>query len=122
MELEKVYYLSEFFINKEKITNNLYSDVIEYLDLTNVKEGWLRLDYYNKANLNLRSYLNVCPLNSDLMLIYGGISARNYARNLCVLNVPKKEVGKIDRRLMEALRIEAKKSRKLSSIISSVNN
>ena len=105
-----------------KITNNLYSDVIEYLDLTNVKEGWLRLDYYNKANLNLRSYLNVCPLNSDLMLIYGGISARNSARNLCVLNVPKKEVGKIDRRLMEALRIEAKKSRKLSSIISSVNN
>ena len=105
-----------------KITNNLYSDVIEYLDLTNVKEGWLRLDYYNKANLNLRSYLNVCPLNSDLMLIYGGISARNSARNLCVLNVPKKEVGKVDRRLMEALRIEAKKSRKLSSIISSVNN
>ena len=109
------------FGSEGKIMNNLYSEVIEYLDLTNVKEGWMRLDYNNKANLNLRSFLNVIPLNNDLMLIYGGVTARNSTRTVCVLNLSKKEVTKVDKNLLEALRVEAKKSRRLSSIISSMS-
>ena len=58
----------------------------------------------------------------ELMLIYGGISPRNHARNLCVLDIPRKVVGKINVKLMEALREEAKKSKKLNSLISSVSN
>lgn len=104
-----------------KIMSNLYSEVIEYLDLTNVKEGWLKFDYNNKSNLNLRSFLNVCPLNNDLMLIYGGVTARNSTRTVCVLNLTRKEVSKVDKNLLEALRVEAKKSRRLSSIISSMS-
>ena len=81
----------------------------------------MRLDYNNKANLNLRSFLNVIPLNNDLMLIYGGVTARNSTRTVCVLNLSKKEVTKVDKNLLEALRVEAKKSRRLSSIISSMS-
>ena len=109
------------FGNDSNITDNLFTDVVEYLDLTNIKEGWMKLDYYNKAGLNLKSYLSVCPLNNELMLIYGGVPLRESTRNVCVLNLIKKEINKIDKRLMEALRNEAKKSRKLSSIISTIS-
>lgn len=109
------------FGNDSNITDNLFTDVVEYLDLTNIKEGWMKLDYYNKAGLNLKSYLSVCPLNNELMLIYGGVPLRESTRNVCVLNLVKKEIHKIDKRLMEALRNEAKKSRKLSSIISTIS-
>ena len=109
------------FGNEGNITDNAFTDVVEYLDLTNIKDGWMKLEYYNKAGLNLKSYLNVCPLNNELMLIYGGVPSRESTRNVCVLNLIKKEINKIDKRLMEALRNEAKKSKKLSSIISTIS-
>ena len=104
-----------------KIVKGLYSEVVEYMDLTNVKEGWRKLEYVNKTNINLKNYLNVCPLNNDLMLIYGGITARNFLRTVCVLNLQKRTLTNVDKKLLEALRIEAKKSKKLSSIISSMS-
>jgi hypothetical protein len=109
------------FGNEGNITDNAFTDVVEYLDLTNIKDGWMKLEYYNKAGLNLKSYLNVCPLNNELMLIYGGVPSRESTRNVCVLNLIKKEINKIDKRLMEALRNEAKKNKKLSSIISTIS-
>lgn len=109
------------FGNEGKITDNLFSDVIEYLDLTNLREGWFKMDYYNKANVNLKSYLNIYPLNNELILAYGGMTARKSQRTICVINLVKKEVGKVERRLMETLRAQAKQSRRLSSIVSSIS-
>lgn len=103
------------------ITNNIYHDSIEYLDLTDIKQGWIRLNYYNKANNNLKCYLNVFPLNNELMLIYGGITARNSTKTVCVLNIPKAEIGKVDTKLLETLRNESKKNRRLSAIVSTIS-
>lgn len=103
------------------IMNNLYHDSIEYLDLTDIKQGWLKLNYYNKANINLKCYLNVLPLNNELMLIYGGITARNSTKTVCVLNLSKAEISKVDGKLLETLRNESKKNKRLSAIVSTIS-
>ena len=64
-------------------------------------------------------HLNIIPLNSDLLLIYGGMESRKNTRAVCVMNVPKAEIGNVDPNLMEELRREAKNSRRLSMIVAS---
>jgi hypothetical protein len=62
--------------------------------------------------------MNIYPLGNDLVLLYGGVSFRNTTKSICLLNLLKSEVVKVDQKMLEQLRIEAKKSRKLSSIVS----
>jgi hypothetical protein len=58
-----------------------YTDIIEILDLTDVKQGWMKINYYNKARMDLKVYLNFYPLNDFLMLVYGGLENRENKRN-----------------------------------------
>ena len=95
-----------------------YSDVIEFLDLKNLKDGWNILDYTNKSQIDLKSLMNVYPINNDLVLFYGGITFRGNSKSICVFNITKSEVNKIQPKILETLRIESKKNKKLSTIIS----
>ena len=106
------------FGNEGSILDNKYSDVIEFLDLKNLKDGWNILDYRNKSETDLKVLMSIYPLNNDLILLYGGIVFRGNKRSICVFNISKSEITKIQPRLLETLRVEAKKSRKLSKIIS----
>ena len=100
-----------------RFTSGKYSDVIEFLDLTSITNGWLILDYKNKSQIDLRSYMNVYPINNDLLLLYGGVTFRNNTKSLCVFNLVKNEVNKISQKMLKSLRIEAKKNRQLSAIV-----
>ena len=104
------------------IVDGNYSDNIEFLDLQNIKDGWNVLDYVNKSENDLRSLMNIYPLNSDLILLYGGVTFRGNSKTVCIFNIAKSEINKIQPMLLENLRIEAKKSRKLSSIISGLGS
>jgi len=110
------------FGNEGSILDNKYSDVIEFLDLKNIEDGWNILDYKNKSEIDLKSLMNIYPLNSDLILLYGGVVFRGNNRSVCIFNLEKSEITKIDQKVMEALRIEAKKSKKLTTIISGLNS
>ncbi len=101
--------------------NSTYSDSMEVLDLTNIRDGWTKIPYKNKANMDLKCYLNIYKLNDELFLIYGGMEGRVSKRNVCLYNTAKNEVTKIGRDLMEQIRKQAKNSRKLSSIITSIS-
>ena len=101
--------------------NSNYIDSIEVLDLTNIREGWTKVSYKNKANMDLKCYLNIYKLNDELFLIYGGMEGRVSRRNVCLFNTAKNEVIKIGRELMEQIRKQAKNSRKLSSIITTIS-
>ena len=101
--------------------NSAYSDSMEVLDLTNIREGWNKVNYKNKANMDLKCYLNIYKLNDELFLIYGGMEGRVSRRNVCLYNTVKKEVTKIGKDLMEQIRKQAKNSRKLSSIITTIS-
>ncbi len=109
--------LYAMFGNEGSILDNKYSDVIEFLDLKNIREGWNILDYRNKSEVDLKTLMNIYPLNSDLILLYGGVVFRGCSRSVCVFNLTKSEISKIDNKIMEELRIEAKKSKKLTNII-----
>ena len=95
-----------------------YSDVIEFLDLKNLKDGWNILDYTNKSQIDLKSLMSIYPINNDLVLFYGGITFRGTSKSICVFNISKSEVDKIQPKILETLRIESKKNKKLSTIIS----
>ena len=101
--------------------NSNYIDSIEVLDLTNIRQGWMKVNYQNKANMDLKCYLNIYKLNDELFLIFGGMEGRLSKRNVCVYNTSKDEVTKIGKELMEQLRKQAKNSRKLTSLISSIS-
>ncbi len=97
------------------------TDTIEILDLTEIKQGWMKINYNNKARMDFKSLINMYPLNDYMVLLYGGIESRNSKRDACVYNLVKAEMDKIDNNLMEELRSEAKTNKMLSNIVSSVS-
>ena len=96
-------------------TGGKYSDVIEFMDLTSITSGWMILDYKNRSQIDLRSYMNVYAINNDLLLLYGGVTFRNNTKSLAVLSLVRNEVNKISQKMLNSLRIEAKKNRQLSA-------
>ena len=94
-----------------------YSSDIEILDLKNIKEGWIRLDYKNKSEADLKTYLSVVEVNNDLMLIYGGRGGRDSMRVVCALNKEKKELTRCDRKLFDKIREETKNKRRINDIV-----
>jgi hypothetical protein len=99
----------------------LHTDSIEILDLTEINQGWMKINYNNKARMDLKCFLNLYPLNDFLMLIYGGLESRQSKRNACVYNLVKAEMNKIDKNLMEELRDESKNNKLLNKIVMSVS-
>ena len=98
-----------------------YTDSVEILDLTELKQGWMKINYNNKARMDLKCFLNLYPLNDFLMLIYGGLESRQSKRNACIFNLVKVEMTKIDKNLLEEIRNEAKNNKLLNNIVMSVS-
>ena len=101
--------------------NSNYSDTIEVLDLTEIKQGWMKINYNNKARMDFKNHLNIYPLNDFLILIYGAMESRHSNRNACVYHLVKAEMSEVDKNLMEDLRNEAKNSKVLEGIVDSVS-
>ena len=114
--------LYTMFGNEGSILDNKYSDIIEFLDLKDIEDGWNILDYKNKSEIDLKSLMSIYPLNSDLILLYGGVVFRGNNKSVCIFNLEKSEITKIDQKIMDTLRIEAKKSKKLNIIISGLSS
>ena len=110
-----------FGIEGSYLGNN-YIDSIEKLDLTNIRNGWVKVNYNNKVNFNFKCYLNIYQLNDDMVLIYGGVESRDSKRNACIFNIPKNEMIKINKAMMSQLRDEAKNNKRLSTIITAVRS
>ena len=98
-----------------------YTDTIEILDLTEINQGWMKINYNNKARMDLKCFVNFYPLNDFLMLIYGGLESRQSKRDACIFNLVKDEMTKIDRNIMEELRTESKNNKFLNNIVMSVS-
>ena len=101
--------------------NSIYTDTIEVLDLTEIKTGWMKINYDNKTRMDFKCHLNIYPLNDYLLLIYGGIESRNNKRHACVYHLVKANMNLIDKKILEQLRSEARHNKLLSSIVSSVS-
>ena len=98
-----------------------YTDTIEILDLTEINQGWMKVNYNNKARMDLKCFVNFYPLNDFLMLIYGGLESRQMKRDACIFNLVKDEMTKIDKNILEELRTESKNNKFLNNIVMSVS-
>ncbi|MCQ2820212.1 MAG: hypothetical protein MJ252_23350 [archaeon] len=95
-----------------------YTDIIEFFDLEDKEKGWNILDYENKSQADLKNMVQIYPLNSDVLLIYGGVSFRGNTRALVLMDIPKMEVINIDNKTLEMLKIESRRNKVLSKILS----
>ena len=91
-------------------TNN--SDVIEVLELNDIKSGWIKVDYYKSAQLNFKvNYCAVLPFTRDKLLIYGGNNPRVHKKLFALFNMSENEIIKVDKEVMEEIKLEEKKMR-----------
>jgi hypothetical protein len=103
---------------KGEITKTELSDAIEVLDLNDIKAGWIKVEYNNKSEMDLKQFFcEAFPLTNDKILIYGGNINRNYHRAFAVFLLDKFEIAKVDKKMMEEIRVQARKSEKLSKIL-----
>ena len=99
---------------------NLYSDIVEVLDVRRAELlGWERVEYKNRADLDFK--YNLCylfPLEEDKVLIYGASGVRESAKKAAIYSLSKKEFIKLDKKMLSDIRTKAKKSTMLTKIIS----
>lgn len=106
-------------INKE----NNYCDYVECLELKNIRLGWGKLDYKNNTEMNFKNSLcKIFPIDQDKLLIYGASGVRDNKKKAVIYLINKNEMVKIDHKLFNEMRMQAKKSKKLTKIISSFLN
>ena len=102
--------------------NNNFSDALECLEFRKLALGWHRVEYNNRAEISFRTGINqILPLNSEMLLVYGGSSMREFIKKAAVFILPKNEMVKIDNRMFNEIREASKKSKKLSKILSTVD-
>ena len=87
-----------------KLLKNKFTDLIEYLDLKDINKGWVKFEYVNRSEIDLKTHVNVIEINNDLSLIYGGFSSRGKQRNICVFDKEKKMMLKCDAKMLETIR------------------
>ncbi|MCQ2818887.1 MAG: hypothetical protein MJ252_16600 [archaeon] len=105
------------FGREGNILDGKYSDIIEVLDLAEFKNGWCKVEYYNKAEVSMKKYINLFPLSNCLLLAYGGETARRRKKVGVIINLAKFEISKIDHDVKEMLYLAAKRNQKLNSIM-----
>ena len=98
-------------IMSERINN--YSDSIEVLELNDISQGWIKVDYYKTPGLNLRvNYCMTIPFTRNQLVVYGGSNMRSFSQNIYALfHMIKNECIKVDTQTMELIKLEEKKSR-----------
>ena len=99
-----------------------YSDVIECLELRRTNLGWMKVDYNNKAEMDFRNgFCRIFPVDNEKLLIYGASGIRESKKKGAIYVINKQEIVKIDNKLFNEIKIQAKKSMKLNKIISAIS-
>ena len=93
----KIYCL--FGISEERPDESL----IEYLDLDDLKNGWVEVNYINQASFKLLTCMSCVNLNDAELLIIGGkLEDKNSNEKLVYYNVQSKELCELDKDLPES--------------------
>ena len=116
---EEIYVL---FGNEGKFSENKnYSEIIEKLSIKNIKEGFKIVNPKNSAEILLKNQLFVFPIeDKGKLLIYGGVEKRKSKRDVCLFDLNKNELLKIDEKILQDLWNFARNDRKLSYIVSTI--
>ena len=87
------------------IRDGKYSDVIEFLDLVDMNQGWAKVDYKNKAEVDLKQGENKFVVLSDEKIVfYGANESRKWHRCYCLFNMKKFEIVKLEKDQLEFMK------------------
>ena len=88
-----------FGISKEKPNKS----IVECLDLENVKEGWIEVNFKNNTNYNVISGMSSINLNDKELLIIGGLlNDKIPNETLLYFNIEEKILNKIEKNLPDS--------------------
>ena len=99
------------------------TDVIEVLELNDIIGGWMMVDYYKSAGLDLKSnYCITLPFTRDKLLVYGGSSARSIEKRLfAIFDMIKNECIKVDSATMDLIKQEESKIRAFDNALEKIS-
>ena len=101
---------------------NNFSEVIEVLELKDIKSGWIKVDYYKSSDLNLTlNYITVAPFTKEKLLLYGGNIGRFEKKLFAIFDMIKNECVKIDNKIMDEIKFEEKKIKMVDLAIKKIN-
>ena len=111
-----------FGMEGEITEKNKNSDIIEVLDLSNIIDGWKKVNYYRKSGLNIKSnYCITLPFTKEKLLVYGCSSVRSIQRKLfAFFDMNKNECIKVDKETLELIKIEEKKMKSFDYELSKI--
>lgn len=88
-----------FGISKQKPNKS----IVEYLDLDNIKEGWIDVNFKNNTNYNVISGMSCINLNDNELLIIGGLlNDKIPNETLLYFNIEDKVLNKIEKNLPDS--------------------
>ena len=102
---------------KGEISHGQNSDVIELLDLVDINQGWAKVEYNNKANVDLKfSHNGVYSLTEDKLLIYGGLENRGVKKVYVIFDLRSFDVIPISIETLEQIKISSARNPELNGI------
>ena len=101
---------------------NIYSEVIEMLELNDISSGWCKIDYYKGSSFDIRQEnLITLPFTLTKLLIYGGKSSRENENLFGIYLIDKMELVKADKDLIEKIKCEQKKLNMINNAYGKLN-
>ena len=108
-------------LNITNVKNN--SEIIEILELKDISSGWIKLDYYKESGCDLKNtHVKVVPFTRNKLLIYGGNKPRFNNKIFAIFMIDKNEMIKVDKRMLEEIKLEEKKIKDINKIINNLDN
>ena len=104
--------------------NSKNSDKIEVLNLKNIDNGWINIEYYKSTGLDLK--LNFCktmPFTKDKLIIMGGNNVRSFEEQnfYALFDMNRNEIIKVDKQTMELIKKKKKKMRVADFALTKIN-
>ena len=90
--------------------------MIEVLELNDINSGWIKIDYYKPATIDLKqTFVYVAPFTKETLIINGGKDSRNPNKILALFLMNKNEIVKVTNDILEEMKIEENKIKSLSN-------
>ena len=104
--------------------NSKNSDKIEVLNLNNIDNGWINIEYYKSIGLDLKvNFCKTMPFTKDKLIIFGGNNVRSLEEQsfYALFDMNKNEIIKVDKPTMELIKLEEKRMRIADLALTKIN-
>ncbi|MCQ2819398.1 MAG: hypothetical protein MJ252_19220 [archaeon] len=90
-------FAGEIYVLFGMLDNGRNTDIIELLELKDIKGGWIKIDYAKTALFDLQmNYCKVIQFNSEKLLIYGANDYRNIKKQFALYLIDRNEIVKVE--------------------------